>query len=146
MGTLRDQILAADDLPRREVETAEWAPFGVPTVFVRGLTAAERDDYEQGLTERTPKGGVRAKMSQSNLRASFVARVLIDADGARIFSDKDIAALGQKSAKVLDRLWDVGRELSGMGTPEEENPSTGDQEESSSSDSPSPSASLTLTT
>ena len=136
MGTLRDQILAADDLPRREVETAEWAPFGVPTVFVRGLTAAERDDYEQGLTERTPQGGVRAKATQRNLRASFVARVVVDEAGDRVFSDKDVEALGKKNAAVIDRLWDVGRELSGMGTPEEANPSTGDPDEPNSSDSP----------
>ena len=135
MGTLRDAILAADDLPRVEVQTPEWAPFGVPTVFVRGLTAAERDDYEQSLTERTPDGSVRAKAKQSNLRASFVVRVLVDADGERIFTDRDVDALGKKNAAVIDRLWDEARELSGMGTPEA-NPSTGDQEGSNSSDSP----------
>jgi hypothetical protein len=135
MATLRESILAADDLPRREVPTPEWAKFGAKSVWVRGLTAAERDDYEQSLTERAEDGGVRAKVVQHNIRAAFVARVIVDAQGVRVFTDKDIEALGNKSAAVIDRLWDVGRELSGMGLPEE-NPSTGDQVEHSSSDSP----------
>jgi hypothetical protein len=46
MGGIRDKILAADDLPREQVQTDEWAPFGVPFVFVRGLSAAERDKWE----------------------------------------------------------------------------------------------------
>lgn len=133
MGTLRDQILAADDLPWADVETSEWAPFGVPTVRVRGLTAAERDDYEQSLVERTADGTVRAKTKQTNLRASFVARVIIDPDtGERAFTDKDATALGEKNAAVIDRLWDKARELSGMGTTES-NPSEGDPDASSSS-------------
>lgn len=128
MGTLRDQILAADDLPRVEVDTPEWAPFGVPTIFVRGLTAAERDDYEQSLLETGPDGRIRQKRHQTNLRASFVARVIVDAEGTRVFTDKDAGALGEKNAAVIDRIWDAARVLSGMAAPEEENPSEGDQD------------------
>jgi hypothetical protein len=126
MGTLRENILAADDLPREKVATDEWAPSGVPFVYVRGLTAAERDDYEQSLTERGPDGTVRAKVRQQNLRAGFVARVIVDENGERVFTDKDVDALGGKNASVIDRIWDRARELSGMGV--EVNPSEGDQD------------------
>lgn len=147
MGSLRDQILAADDLPRAVVETPEWAPSGVPSVHVRGLTAAERDQYEQGLTERAKDGSVRPKANLKNLRASFVMRIVVDENGERVFSDGDVEALGAKSAVVLDRLWEKGRELSGMAREEtEENPSSGDQEDSDSSDSPSLQAVPTPTT
>jgi hypothetical protein len=140
MGSLRDAILAADDLPREQVSTPEWAPSGAPYVYVRGLTAAERDEYEQGLTERGPDGKVQARSSMKNLRAHFVVRVVVDENGERVFADGDVKALGEKSAAIVDRLWEKGRELSGMATvEEEENPSTGDQDEPSSSDSPSPS-------
>lgn len=134
MSSLRDSILAADDLPREQVSTPEWEPFGAPSVYVRGLTAAERDKYEQSLTERSPDGTVRPRRSLDNLRASFVARVVVDESGARVFEDSDVEKLGAKNAAVIDRLWDKGRELSGMGVIEDANPSTGDQPESPSSD------------
>lgn len=137
--SLREQILGAEDLPRQSVDTPEWAP-AVPSVTVRGLTAAERDQYEQGLTERTPDGSVRPRRNLKNLRASFVVRVVVNDDGSRVFTDDDIDVLGEKSALVLDRLWDVGRALSGMQTEveTEENPSTGEQDGDNSSASVSP--------
>lgn len=145
MGALADKILAADDLPREEVETPEWASFGAPTLFVRGLTARERDEYERGLLVRLADGTRVLDPNPKNIRAGFVARVVVDADGERVFSDQQIAELGGKNAAVVDRLWLVGRRLSGMIVEAEENPSTGDQEGSSSSDSPLPSASLIQT-
>jgi hypothetical protein len=42
MALNKDQILHADDLPRREVQTPEWGG----SVFVRALTGDERDSYE----------------------------------------------------------------------------------------------------
>lgn len=134
MGTLRDQILAADDLPREQIETPGWP---VPHVWVRGLTAAERDDYEQSLTERGPDGSVRPRRSIRNLRAAFVVRVLVDENGERVFADSDVDKLGEKNAALIDRLWEKGRELSGL---DGANPSQGDQDEPSSTESPSPSA------
>ena len=138
MGSLRDAILSAEDLPREKVQTDEWAPFGVPFVYVRGLTSAERDAYEQSLLV-TVNGNRVPNTRMKNIRAAFVARVLVDENGERPFSDKDVDVLGEKNAAVIDRLWDVGRRLSGMLLEEETNPSTGDQEDSSSSDSPTPS-------
>lgn len=134
-SNLRDLILAASDLPTAQVETSEWAPAGVPSVTVRGLTASERDQYEQSLTERTADGRVKMGRNVKNLRAGFVARVIVDESGERVFTDKDIEVLGEKNAAVIDRLWTKGRELSGMSVQDEdENPSTGDQDESPSSD------------
>lgn len=139
MGTLRDSILAADDLPREQVQTDEWAPFGVPFVYIRGLTSQERDAYEQSLLV-TVNGNRVPNTRIKNIRAAFVARVLVNDQGEREFTDKDVDLLGMKNAAVIDRLWDVGRKLSGMVLDEEEaNPSTGDQDDSPSSDSPSPS-------
>jgi hypothetical protein len=147
MGTLRDAILAAEDLPREEVQTPEWGPAGAPTVFVRGFTSKERDDWEMSLTVAGPDGSRIPNPRLKNLRAGFVVRVLVDKDGNRIFEDKDVEVLSAKSASVLDRLWDVGRRLSGMDNVQTEpNPSTGDQEDGNSSDSPSPSESQTQTT
>jgi hypothetical protein len=134
MGSLRDNILSASDLAREQVDTPEWEPAGVPAVFVRALTAAERDQFEQGLVERTPDGGVRTKTK--NFKAGFVARIVVDEDGNRVFGDEDIDALGEKNANVIDRLWDKGRELSGMLREAEVNPSLNGSGDGSSSSSP----------
>lgn len=147
MGSLREAILQADDLPREAVETPEWAPFGVPLVHIRGFSGQERDEWEQSLTERI-NGRVVPRINVRNIRSAFLVKVIVDENGARVFDDKDVKALGAKSGAVLDRLWDKARELSGMMVPEEqegENPSTGDQDEPSSSESPSPAESQTST-
>lgn len=146
MGTLREQILAAEDLPREQVSTDEWAPFGVPFVHVRGLASGERDDWEQSFLTTGANGKRVTKPQVHNVRAGFVALTVVDEAGQRVFTDKDIAALATKSAAVIGRLWDVGRRLSGMkDEDDEENPSEGGQEDTSSSDSPSPSDSPTST-
>jgi len=149
MGTLRDSILAAEDLPREQVQTDEWAPFGVPFVYIRALSSSERDAYELSLQITTADGRRVPNPRLKNVRAAFVAKVLVDEDGERVFTDKDTAALAEKNAAVLDRLFDVGRRLSGMQSDdeleEEGNPTSGDPDDSSSLESPSLSESPTLT-
>ena len=134
--SLREKILAAEDLPTEEVETPAWAPFGVPTVRVRGLSAAQREEWEQSVS---PNGQPRRS---TTIRASFVALCVVDPDtGEQAFTSRDVKELAGKNANTIMELWNVGRRLSGMVTEDEtdeENPSTGDQEESSSSESPSP--------
>lgn len=101
----KDDILKADDLPTRDVEVPEWG--GI--VRVRGLTGTERDRFEFSLA------AAQNNPSQVEVRAQIVGRCLVDGDGERLFSDKEIAKLGAKSGAALDRVFDVVRELSGMG-------------------------------
>lgn len=119
-SSIRDAILAADDLPSEVVPTPEWAAAGVPEVIVRGLSAAELDAYEQSLIEYDRKGKARQRRNVANIRALFVAQCVIDDKGQRVFSDGDVALLGKKSGLVIDRLWDVARRLSGKGEETEE--------------------------
>lgn len=85
---------------------------------VRGLTAGERDDYEQGMVEVGPDGRSRVKAHQTNLRASLVVRTLVDDSGTRLFADKDVSKLADVDGSVVDELWDVARRLSGMAAEE----------------------------
>jgi len=101
----RDQILAADDLSREVVAVPEWGG----EVVVVGCMAAERDRYEMMWANWSQKD-----VAVSDIRGWLVCRCLRDEDGKRMFSDKDTRALGAKSAKVVDRLWDVARRLSGL--------------------------------
>jgi hypothetical protein len=134
MGTLRDAILNAQDLPTEEVATDEWGAFGFPTVRVRGLTAGEREKWERSVDT---DGKV-----QTMIREKLVALTVVDAAGNPEFTMDDVQALSNQSSAVIVRLFDAARRLSGMQTEAEleaANPSMGDQGENSSSDSPSPS-------
>ena len=100
--SLRDSILKAEDLPKERVN--EWGQ----EFFIRCLTGAERDAYEQDVIK--DKDGDKWR----NVRAKLVVRCAVDAEGNRIFTDLDALALGQKSGAVLDRLYAVAQRVSGM--------------------------------
>lgn len=108
MGLLtREQILTADDQVVEDVPVPEWG--GV--VRVRGLTGTQRDRFEGEAVEQR---GRKTKLNFENLRARLVSLTVVDGDGKRMFSDADVAALGQKSASALDRVFAVAQRLSGM--------------------------------
>lgn len=102
---LADKILQADDLQTETVRIDEWDA----TVHVRELTAAERDAYEQSIVAREGE-----PMNLRNIRARLVALTLVDDKGERIFTDEQAEALGRKSGRVLDRLFDVAQRLNKM--------------------------------
>lgn len=109
MGKLltRDDILKAQDLPTERVFVSEWNG----EVIVRGLTAAERDAFEQSIVETR---GKNTRMNLRNIRAKLVAMTVVDEQGNRIFSDEDAELLGKKSAAALDRIFSVAQRLSGL--------------------------------
>lgn len=104
----KDQILAADDIPTKLVSVPEWGG----DVRMRGLTGTERDQYEASLFQQR---GEKRVLRTENARARLVALCLIGDDGERMFSDAEMKELGRKSGKVLDRLFDEARKLSGLG-------------------------------
>lgn len=86
----RESILASDDLPREEVAIPEWGG----SVFVRTMTAGERDRFE-GWSQGDKFDRFRAKLA---------VLTVVDAEGRRLFSDDDVDALAAKSTKALDRI------------------------------------------
>ncbi|MFE7797058.1 hypothetical protein [Nocardia sp. NPDC057440] len=103
----RESILTADDRNHEDVEVPEWGG----TVRVRAMSGFERDKFETGMIER--RGGKQVE-NFTNLRARLVALVLIDEDGKRLFSDKDVHQLGTKSAAALDRVYTTAQKLNGI--------------------------------
>lgn len=99
------EILAASDLPTKDVDCPEWG--GV--VRVRTLTAHERDLWETRNSGKTDEPG------SMNIRASLVALCCVDEDGKQMFGIVEIPMLGKKSAKALDRVFDVCCELNRIG-------------------------------
>ena len=100
----REAILKADDLPREELDVPEWGG----TVFVRTLTGTERDAFEASMIK-----GER-QVDLTNTRAKLCVRCITDAEGKRLFNDSDIAQLGQKSSRALDRVFEVAQRLNGL--------------------------------
>jgi hypothetical protein len=108
----KEQILGASDLEEKEVEVPEWGG----KVLVRGLTGRQRDIFEKSLI--TGKGKNR-DVNIENARAKLLTLCLVDPKTkAPIFTQSDIEALGKKSAKALNRVYDVATDLSGIGEEE----------------------------
>lgn len=123
----KEAILGADDLPKKTVFVKEWGG----SVIVRSMTGGERDQYEQSIFD-SRKGDAKANMD--NIRARLVAFCCVDENGALIFSESDVAKLGKKSAKALDKVFAVARELNGM-TAEDVDELAGNSESGQSDDS-----------
>ena len=99
----KDAILAVDDLPRETVIIPEWGG----EVLVRTMSGTDRDAFEASLLEKDGR--------MENVRARLVALTLCDSQGDRLFDDSEIAALGRKSARALDRVFSVAQRLNGIG-------------------------------
>lgn len=104
----RDAILQAEDRKTEDVAVPEWGG----TVRVRSLSGAERDAYEAHIVQLKADGS--RSLNVKNLRGKLVSLSCVDEDGARLFSDEDADALGDKSAAALERVFDVARKLSGL--------------------------------
>ncbi len=104
----RDQIVSVSDIKTEYVDVPEWGG----TVALRELTGAERDALEAQMVKVV--NGKR-EADTSNLRAKIVAACLVDGEsGDRLFDDRTIRELGNKSAAALDRLFRVAQRLNGM--------------------------------
>ena len=115
----RDTILQREDIVTEDVEVPEWGG----TVRVRGMSGVERDAFEASLIvqpeeqangKRKRRRQQATKTSMANVRAKLCAWCIIDENGAKLFSDADVVALGAKSAAALDRIYAVASELSGI--------------------------------
>ena len=103
----RDDILKVSDITLEKVSVPEWGG----DIYVKGLTGAERDAFEQSLV--VSKGKSRA-VNMNNFRAKLAALTICDADGVRMFEDSDMRLLTQKSAAALQRVFVVARRLSNI--------------------------------
>lgn len=103
----RGQILAAEDMPTEIVDVPEWGG----SVKVKTLTGAERDAFEaRGIIGR----GRNREVNIQNIRARLVVETVVDDDCQPLFSRADINALGRKSSKALDRVFNAAMRLSGI--------------------------------
>ena len=111
----RDQILAAQDLDREVVDVPEWGDGA--QILARELTAAEREQHYYAMLGDDDEVDVQKTVG-------FIQRLcawcIIDDEGEQLFTQADVEALGKKNSQVLQRIADVVRRLSGLGTDTEE--------------------------
>lgn len=111
-----DEILAADDRKTLVVHVPEWNT----DITLRELSGAQREVIEfdvldsQGRVNTSALRGMRVKL----LSMSIVHHETLKP----LFGKKDMELLAEKSAVVLDRLFDEAQKLSGLvaGAVEEE--------------------------
>lgn len=101
--SLRDKILACDDIQRELVEVPEWGVI----IEVRGMSGQDR----AGMMDIQQDGSLKA----SAVYVDAVIKASYDPDsGERLFGESDRDALLTKSAGALDRIAEVAMRLSGL--------------------------------
>lgn len=103
----REAILSATDLGFEDVEVREWGG----TVRVRGMTGNERDEWEWEMVQTRSED---KRENKRRLRAKLVSLTVVDENGQRLFSEADVEALGQKSVRALQRVYNVAQRLSSI--------------------------------
>jgi hypothetical protein len=93
-----DDILKIEDRATVKVSIPEWNT----TLTIRAFSGAERDSWEYEL-QQAQKAGKKV----DNFRAKLAALIVVNDDGSKMFSNEQIEALGSKSAKALDRIFDA---------------------------------------
>src|SRR5690606_28792623 len=96
----RDQILGASDFETRDAECPEWGG----TVRVRPLTAVQRSLIESAMSEA--KQTKRFKQV-GKVASQCVGWCVVCEQGARLFTEADVEALGEKSSAPIPRLRDA---------------------------------------
>lgn len=127
----KKEILEVQDIKKVEVAVPEWGG----SVFIKEMNGVERESWEQSLYP----GG---KKDLRRIREKLLVRTIVDDTGERIFGDKDIESLGQKSGIVLNRLFEKSQEVNGLRTEDvEERSKNSESAESEGSITSSPASS-----
>ena len=112
MASLRDKILAAQDIPSEVVNIPEW---GVD-VLVRGMSAGDRITLMQNAFDQTTQ-----QVNMTIVYPDVVVACAFDPESTEpIFTEADKAAILAKSSAAVERLANVGLRLSGIGKDEQD--------------------------
>lgn len=111
-ATLRDKILAAQDIPTEAVTIPEW---GVEVV-VRGMSAGDRITLMQNAFDQTTQ-----QVNMAIVYPDVVVACTFDpATDEPVFTNADKDAILAKSSAAVERLANVGLRLSGIGKDEQD--------------------------
>jgi len=102
MLTAQD-ILSAEDKELKNVAVPEWGG----DIYLRTLSGSERDAFE---AETFRQGNPNYR----NLRARYLSLTITDENGKKLFDKNQIGSLGDKSASVLDRLFNISAKMNAV--------------------------------
>lgn len=103
--SIRDQIIAADDIKSELVEIPEWNV----TILVKSMSGAERGQMLKAVT--TANGQVDIGKAVSDV---LIFTAHDPETGERIFTIEDRDLLNEKSGAAIQRAAEVGMRLSGL--------------------------------
>jgi len=106
--SLRDEILAVDDIEKREITVKRW---NNKKVLIKSFNAGERYKViDKATDEKT------GKVDTTKLTLLMVIASVYDPKtNERLFKDGDYAALEKKSSEVIEVISDVIRDINGIG-------------------------------
>lgn len=111
---LRDRILKSEDLDREKLDVPAWGG----EVLIRELTGFERDKltdlYMDAQVADPANPGELKQLIPKDYRSRICQMAIIDPDGSQVFSEADIEALQQKSARTIDLVSQAITRLSKM--------------------------------
>jgi len=88
-----------------EVEIPEFGKESAFTVYLKPLSAEQRDEFEASVI------GIKGKTNMHNLRARLVQKAWVNAEGAPIGTP---AQVGSQRADVINAIFEVVRSRNGM--------------------------------
>jgi len=95
----RDSILAANDAALVAVEVPEWGgTVYVPVLSIEGVSSLQNGTKSAG----------------DHTLAATVARITVDSEGKRYFTDEDTPALAKKPARVILRIVSAFNRANGL--------------------------------
>ena len=102
-----EQLRAVPALETRDVDVPELGG----TVRVRAWTGADRDEWNH-LCLKRPKDG---DGDPRGIRAAAIVVSLVDEDGKRLLSAKDVAIVDEWADAAVETVWNVVRETNRIG-------------------------------
>lgn len=106
-------ILGQNDLVQKRVDIPEWNGF----VYVRSMTAEERDNHEMATLSTNEMGTTEeiTKKNMENFRTRLCAATIVNQNGKTLFTVKDIPELAKKNGKAIGRIYDAACKVNGIG-------------------------------
>jgi len=107
MPLTRDDILNAPDIQKELVSVPGWGG----EVWVKAISGTELSHFQSSMLVYH---GQSTRANLENIHAKLVSLACVDENGQRLFTEKDIPALGKKSAECLNLVFTVAQRLAGL--------------------------------
>lgn len=109
MLVTKDILKNTSDLVIRRVDLPELGDGAY--LFVRTISALDRERYEESVVKTE---GRNVQIKRQNMRVKLVILSACDEEGNRLFDSGDVGLLANKSAVVINKIFEAAQEVNGM--------------------------------